>query len=65
MTLHDFGAIDFPILSGRPAPTESEATDACPSSMQHEPTLNSAESESVSADPKTSSPNDPSDGEEI
>ncbi|KZS13884.1 Uncharacterized protein APZ42_020883 [Daphnia magna] len=61
VTLHDFGANDLPLLSERLASTESEASDACFSTMDLEPTLNSTESESISGDPKTSSANDPSD----
>jgi hypothetical protein len=65
VTLHDPGANDVPAPSERLALTESEATDAGFSTMDHEPTLNSGESESVSGVPETLSENDPSDGEEI
>ena len=37
MTLHDLRVNDLIVLSERPAPTESEATDACFSLMYHEP----------------------------
>jgi hypothetical protein len=63
--VRDLGANDLPAFSDRLAPTESEAADAGFSNMDHEPTLNSAESESVSGDPKTSSANDHCYGEEI
>lgn len=63
--VRDHGANDLPALSDRLAPTDSEATDAGFSTMDHEPTLNSAVSETVSGDPKTSSANDLSDGEKI
>lgn len=59
------GANDLLAFSNRLAPTESEATDAGFSTIDHEPTLNSAEPEPVSGDPKTSSANDQSDGEDF
>ena len=49
----------------RAASTEALATGDGFSSIYQEPSLNSAESEFVSGEPKTSSADDPSYGEEI